>query len=785
MLINSRWLITCSAVCLASLAQAQSATYLEGGIVTWPWVWQDPANPGQYAVWTVEDGGRMRFARFDSSSGATPVNGWSWVSPTQPTDKILRDVSVAQDGLLGVGVGAGANWVWADDSVSGGPNGGGLWRKAQLLMPDGFSSDTQLWGVFQHPVTPEVAWVAGDGGLLAHTLDAASGVVELTACTFVQTPCAPSALPIGNLTGVQFTSDMQHGVAVGDLLTETVACPSPWNSTYVQGGIYHSFDGVTWTQANLNFLKVNGDKAVPPESMHFWKVSFVHDTHVGFAVGGANTDRGYLMVTHDGGLNWYEEHHECRGLGANQCNPVTSTCLVPSGQCETAPLTDSNGYAKSLEQYGVTAFADKSAISIAYGGQILRRDPNEPSLRRWRDVTRSCEFTTTPMWGAHSSPDGQLTIATGAPGQIRASTDGGASWTNLATEGKWRMHELALVETGGVPGEVLWTCGQFGRISVSTDRGVSFSVQRGRGVGEERMQDLQSLAVRDDGNAQLLDDVGVCVGMAWLSNAVPQWTVLYTNTGGVGSGVQACGWNDAVVFDPLYRPATGLTVAEYAGDLSGGQAVFWCAGDNSAVLRSVDSGATWTRMGPCSSLDPGCADPVSPSVSWSALAFADPDVGWIAGVDHGTGAPVVFHTLDGAAANPSWSRVLAVATALVDLESKFGETFGVDGQAGVWRWNAASGQFSPFTPSPNNASTLSEVALARNLAGAVEVIVAGGNGLLARRPLGSSQWTLPRSGSSFTPGGIAFSSSALGYVLFDQKGAAADGGSSRALSRVE
>lgn len=784
MLIKTKWLVSCSAMCVATFARAQEATYLEGGIVTWPWVWQDTSNPGHYAVWTVEDGGRMRFGRFDTSTAMTPIGGWAWVNDRRPWNQILRGVSVDAAGALGIAVGDGGTWLWTTNAVSGGPSGGGVWRTSIVTMPAGFNADNQLWHVFQNPLDPYEAWVAGANGLLARTDNGVSPGVTLSACTFVQTPCAPDPLPIGTLTGVEFSSDMQHGVAVGDLLRGPTTCTGSGPASFVQGGIYHSFDGVNWEQANLFFATPNGN-TTPPDAMHFWKVSFVPGTHTAIAVGGSETNRGYLMVSTDGGLNWYEEHHQCRGVPAEDCAPLSDTCSVALAPCETGAAQEPLGYGKSLEQYGVFAYDDGTAVSVAYGGQILRRDPNEPGVRRWDDYTNSCEFTTTPMWGVHASPDGWFTIATGAPGQIRASNDRGKSWTNLATEGKWRMHEVAAVGGGGLDGEVLWTCGQFGRIAVSVDLGVTFSTQRGRSNGPERFQDLLSIAVRDDGNTVLSDDVGVCVGMPWPDSTGDAWTILYTTTGGTAPSGSPCGWQYGAVVDPTNRPPAGLRVVEHAPDAPAGQAHFWCAGEENSVLRSTDGGANWSLMGPCESGSPGCTDPVSAGTGWSALAFASVDEGWLSGFDHGAGVAVVFHTIDGSAPSPTWTRVTPAPSAeIVDIEAAYGIVAAVDTDGGVHLWNATTGAFDLLAYRPMGIAKCYEVGLSGPTPAERGVFVCGEQGVLARGLLSTGVWEEIRSQSSFTPGGLSFATSKVGYLLFDQKGAAADGGSSRALSRV-
>jgi hypothetical protein len=778
-------------MCIAGLAAAQSlpnrATYLEGGIVTWPWVWQDPQNPGEYAAWTVEDGARIRFARFTSASAPQPSTPWSWVSPHAPRNLILRAISVADDGMAGMAVGDDATWLWATDSVTGGVSGGGAWKSATVNLPSSFTTIPDFWHVFQNTTAPAEAWVVGESGLLAWTPNGVGLVVDLFACNFVTPAGAPHTLPIGELTGIAFTTDMSAGAAVGDLLTTTTSGPNP--TTFVQGGIYYTTNGQDWHQSTLIFRNPSGTTVNAPLELRFWKVAFVPNSMTGFAVGGVESEVGYLMTTFDGGATWEEEHHQCRGLPALSCGPLNAICPPQTAQCESFPAALTEGRGKTLSQYGVSTFADGSALSVGYGGQILRRDPLVSGTRKWIDVTNRCDFTSQPLWGVHNSPDGQLSVLTGAPGQVRASADGGASWANLGTEGAWRSQAIEVVATGGdSSGEVVWTCGQASRICVSVDRGATFSTQRAENVGERKNQHLLAIAMRDDGDDLLSNDRGVAVGRLWNPGGVPSWTILHTSSGGEAPNSSTCGWNESTVIDPVGVAPTDLLAAAYAGDLQGGAASFWCAGYDNTVLRSYDGGVTWKLNGPCSlSTGGGCTPQVGNVTDWVALSFASVDEGWLSGFDYNANAPVVFRTTDAGGPNgATWSQVLpALHEMLVDLHSRGGATFGVTAVGDLYRWNSSTLAFDAMPASPYSTPEFSDVEVTLDASSGVHVYVAGANGVLGRFNNATGAWSQLKSESSFTAGGLAFVSAELGYQLFDQDSDPEDGGSARVITRID
>jgi hypothetical protein len=788
LLVRSAW-IALGGMCSGATAAAQTlpsgATYLEGGIVTWPWVWQDPQNPGEYAVWTVEDGARMRFARFTTASAPQPSTPWTWVSPNAPRNVILRSVSVANDGMAGIAVGDEATWLWATNSVTGGLNGGGLWKREFITLPSGFPSDTRFWHVFQDTTASEEAWVAGENGLLAWTPDGVGNNVNLFPCNFVTPAGAPQSLPIGDLTGVAFTSDMSAGAAVGDLLTTMTSGPNP--TPVVQGGIYYTTNGQDWHQSELIFRQPNLNEVPAPDEVRFWKVAFVPNSMTGFAVGGSESETGYLMTTFDGGATWWEEHHECRGIGAQFCKPLDG-CPTQTAQCESFAPGLTVGRGKTLSQYAVSTFADNSALAVGYGGQILRRDPLVSDTRKWIDVTNRCEFSSQPLWGVHNSPDGQLSILTGAPGQIRGSDDGGRTWEDVGTEGSWRSHGIEVVATGGASnGEVLWTCGQASRISVSVNRGASFETQRAENVGDRKHQDLLAIAVRDDGDGVLNNDLGVAVGKVWNSGNQPVWTILYTSSGGAASSSN-CGWSESTSIDPASVVPSDLLTVVYAGDLQGGAASFWCAGYGNTVLRSYDGGVMWKLDGPCSPSTPGgCTPQVGDTTDWLAVSFASVNEGWISGYDYDANAPVVFRTTDaGGTANTTWSPVLpALAEPLVDLHSRGGATYGVTENGDLYRWNSSTLVFDALPASPYPGAKLSDVEVTLDTSGGVHIYVAGDKGVLRRLDTATGFWDSLKAESNFTAADLAFVSAELGYELFDQDADPADGGSARVITRIE
>lgn len=756
-----RVLITSATLCALTLslpagARQGSAEYASGGLISWPWIQRNPANPAQLLLWTAEDGGRIRFETI-ATPGAPGLSARTFqsivpVPGSPPFRSILRDIEVA--GVKGLAVGDNSSWLWAFQAHLP----GATWDASPVVW-DATSQpigDVRLWDVeLQGPS----AYVVGEGGLLAYApsaLPAAHGPARLIPANFV------GEAPRGALRGIDFYG--VRGIAVGDLKFDELG--------ELDWGLHFTDDGQNWYVADIKFTTPQGVSiAAPPDAeFELFKVDFVPNSLVAYAIGGVGPAEGLIFCTRDGGQTWNQELHECDAVTSGPCYPPGDRhCTPTAAPCGTAPAQTYKHWGHLNGMYGVAAFDDESATAVGYSAMIVTRDNSVAGPCKWREVSSRCDPSTMQLWGVHGD-DVDTAVLVGTPEQIRVTTDAGLSWANMSPiEGS--RFKAGAAASGGVGG-VLWMVGQSCRIVYSKDGGSSWTEQFAFSTGPDQLRQLRAIDVFDDQDGDAGNDVAVAIGRASTDGpADDRPTVLVTIDGG-----SSC-WQ--------LQTATnlGLAVADIRDVASGGvdpltnEPLFWIAGFSGALARgAISSTPQWTAFAP-SAVDPA----LSPLVDWAEIAFDGEKYGWLLGE---VGANLVaYSTNQGDQAPPVWAPVAIPTGVTLSRFSATGHVcfaIGTDasGAAGVWR--TSGGAFVPLGL-PQMAEKLTAIAATGD---ASPVIYVGGErGLLWRGSGSPITWTEERSLTTLGLMDIVFRQPALGHLFGGPPGLEIEGGGANSVMR--
>lgn len=717
-----------AAIAAAAPARAQAASYVEGGLISWPWVWRDSASPLHYRLWTAEDGGRIRFVDMPDITQAASASWREFQDMSPATEAILRDVMVDPTATHGVAVGDAATWYWTSNASAANAK----WFGATLSIPSQWPSDVRLWDVAL--VSTSLAYVVGDDGLLASTTTPLSNSVTLTGGTFA------GIAPTERLVGIEFVPGSTTGAAVGTATFDST-------SSTLSGGAYWTLDGVNWSPSTIVMRDYSGNTVLPDVDVELFKLAWVPGTSpaeaVGYAVGGFGSGRGFIFRTSDGGQTWEQEHHECKDPANTGCQ-TPAGCSIPAPDCPTGQTnvgtTKEWGQLNGL--YGVATFTN-GATAVGYSGIVMRRVNNGvgASTAVWKEVTNRCTQTTTPLWGVHSDSTNTAFLC-GSPEQIRISRDRGLTWRNMLLEDERRRFALAYAPTSGAQGAV-WTGGENARIQVSYDRGATWDVQNEVHKDAEKARKLLAIAVHRDGDADPSNDIAMAVGTPapLTGETTPTSTIYVTSTGGASyaRGTQTCGWTRAAS-SGLDEGETWNDVA-CAGVTSTGQIAFWLVGQGGRVARALyDASTGWSFQEVFH----------VPSVDWKAASFRSSHSGWIVG---GTGAVgVAYRTANGESATPSFASALGslVVESLtaVAADATYVIAAGANPSEVLWIDPAGSSDFvllpsQPVTSSPLNCAAILmrngfPTAVLGGNAGEMHTLILSLNGAWTRRPTATS-----------------------------------------------
>ncbi len=751
-------LLLCASV-MPRLAAAQgSAEYASGGLISWPWIEEDSSNPGQYLLWTAEEGGRIRFETIANPSSPATTTRWLQdvipVPGDPPFRSILRDVEVL--GVKGIAVGDHASWAWAFHPEL--PNT--AWPASPVVWAATMQSigDVRLWDVDYDGST---AYVVGEGGLVARTVNptpASPAPVLITPANFV------GQAPLGEMRGIDFSGSL--GIAVGDMQFDAFGNLS-W-------GLHYTTDGQNWHLSTVKFTTPQGEHvtAAPNEQIELFRVDFVDGTSIAYAVGGFGSNAGYIFRTEDGGSSWLQELHECAGLNHGQCYGSQFTCTPATVPCGTSPVSLNTHWARLNGLYGVAAFSDESATAVGYSGMVVTRDNSVAGPRKWREISTRCDLSTMPLWGVHGN-NLDTAVLVGMPEQIQVTADGGWTWNRMTPLAGLRFQAATATSSGVGGAGGVWMVGQDCRITRSDDEGGSWTTQFAFASGPDKVRKLTAIAAYDDQDGDPDNDVVVAVGdprsTAPLVNDRP--TVLVSIDGGA-----SC-WQLQTATDLGMNVGVCTKVLSAGVDPVSGEPLFWIVGNDELLLRgAISASPQWTPFAP-TSVDPA----LTSTVDWTDVAFDGPSFGWLRG--DVSGNQVAYFTSNGEAATPVWSAVqIPTGVTLTQFSATGFECFaaGKDSSSvwGVWRSNG--GAFVPMS-SPTLAEALTSIAAT---GGANPVIFLGGqHGLLWRGSGSPITWTEERSLTSLVINGMTFFQPSNGYLFGGPQGEETEGGGANTLIR--
>ncbi|HZF09938.1 MAG TPA: YCF48-related protein [Thermoanaerobaculia bacterium] len=552
----------------------------------------------------------------------------------------------------------------------------------------------QLRGVQFLAANPRTGWAVGDGGVVIHTTTAG----QTWDCLAPQTD--PDGLP-AELWAVSFR-DLQNGWIAGrHLLRRTTDGGQTWTDVAVHHPTLPGFTladvevyslsvlaagsgytvlasaepglvlrsdatsgGATWEVVYDVCLAPPLCSACAPNPcstttrLELWDVELVPGATSlaqaeAVAVGGYGNQCAVHLASQDGGSTWHQE--------LTVDDPCSSSTCPGTGTVPGAPT-----------QYGTTAFADHTALSVGYGGTILRRDPacTPPVWRPEPQIQGPHGPFTQPFYGVDGNGAGGgagVAWITSIFNGIFKTADGGATWTPQTIANQIiRFGTLHFADaTNG------WAAGQFFRIAKTTDGGVTWADQAAPS-GAGTLADILFAP-----GAQ----TGVAVGGFYNGSGVLK--ILCTGDGGVT-------WEDPRSIVPPPGPGDHrLAAVTWTGGTQ-----FWTVGASSTVLLTADGGLHWSTA----PLVLG-STPV-PDASLAGVAFSDPDTGLVVGSQGGRGRIYLLtHATD--PATRAWSELSPPAMAgVVDFSGVavrgvqayvVGQKGSGAGQAGViYRWNGTA-----------------------------------------------------------------------------------------------
>jgi photosystem II stability/assembly factor-like uncharacterized protein len=414
-------------------------------------------------------------------------------------------------------------------------------------------------GIAVSPTNSSIWWAVGNSGAVYRTTNGA-------AATPTWNPVTVTGWPAGGfaVSDVAAIDDLK-AVIVGasGWMAYTADGGSSW-TTWQFGGsdINHivNVDGSTLFAAG-----VNGPIRTTTGGATQAAWSSIAGCTTGWVESMSATAANRLYMLHSGGTVTKYDGTTCTNISSLVSMPDAQSVVAAKGTPDTAWVLGEHGAVSKTTNFGAgwTRIAERSAQvpwdAIATSSTQLmitgsaRLFETGDGAGAWSVLNSSAEN----LEDVDNSPtNGQLLVAVGSNGTIRRSTDGGVTWSNIAS-GTTR----ALMSVSFTDSNTVYAVGQGAAGTLkSTDGGLTWS-NVGTGVPEIR---LYGVAAVDPTTAVAVGDNG---------------TMLRTTSGGAGWSVVSTGTSQMLT--SVSADSSGFLVA---------------VGGSGTVLVSTDRGATWTSV---------------------------------------------------------------------------------------------------------------------------------------------------------------------------------------------
>jgi hypothetical protein len=312
-------------------------------------------------IWTVEDGGRIRYR-------ATATGAWTFQTTPDVVKDSLQRIFFHSNGSSGWAVGQNG---WVVQTANGGASWAVSWQQASASG----SGYEDLWDVH---VLDDDAWILGLHGIwhwstanptwTAVTLKAITGAVltyndlvekdvELYALDVVDTGSGILGLASAEPGWIFRATQPEEWEVVFEIQSK---CPPTCSA---------AFSPTTLSGCACENICTSGLNFEP------WDIEIGRSSteKLALCVGGVGSNCGLILASEDDGLSWEFEPHECTvstSVGGTNCNGHVDYTDDPNDPSDVWHLK------RYREIYGVSIFhGDNSAIAGGYSGQHLVRDP--------------------------------------------------------------------------------------------------------------------------------------------------------------------------------------------------------------------------------------------------------------------------------------------------------------------------------------------------------------------------------------------------------------------------
>ncbi|NTU70587.1 MAG: hypothetical protein HGB10_01995 [Coriobacteriia bacterium] len=403
---------------------------------------------------------------------------------------------------------------------------------------------------------------------------------------------------VRDLTGVSFV-DANNGWACG--VSATV--------------VRTTNGGTTWTPQTA---------PTTPAARNLRAISFFNSS-VGVAVGDLGTTTSTIVYTGDGGTTWRTATTTATvGLtGVQMVSATTGWAVGGAG----AILKTTDGGATWTPVSSPTV-AGLSAVSFEPSGQVGYVVGNAalPSWTIYKTTDAGVTWTAVDGLGATGAInltavdclDANNAITVGTNGQVRHTTDGGATWLNqsLNNLGGQALRDVELVDA-----DVIKATGDFGQLFFTRNGGDSwFTPAIGAGAT------YLAGHFADVNNGWIVGASGTIMrtadaGQTWeiQSSGITNWRAIHARSATaawvVGDDGLVKRTTDGINWTSQPSGTTQVLNGVWFTSTSTGFAV----GANGTILRTTDGGVTWNAM------------TSGTTAALNSVWFASPSVGWAVG----------------------------------------------------------------------------------------------------------------------------------------------------------